>query len=265
VLKDRRGRVRRAGRPDARRDDEGVVDALRRGGATPQAAGRRSNPKGWRHLRRRSALLVVRDAPVASPSSSRLDRLASAASAAAWVFQHPARHIAAGSPAKEEELESSALAMTYDFTYFVLTKNTQGVTHEQSLFSPKPGGNCMNWVLGHILAQRTTILKLAGRDPVWSPEDAAVYARGSTPLEQCPTAALSFESLVRDLERTQELLKSGLAEISEEALAAPGLPNIPGGVQPVGVQLAVMNFHEAYHAGQTGLLRRLIGLPGAIQ
>jgi hypothetical protein len=90
VLKNRRGRVRSAGRPDARRDDEGVVDALRRGGATPQAAGRRSNPKGWRHLRRRSALLVVRDAPVASPSSSRLDRLASAASAAAWVFQHPA-------------------------------------------------------------------------------------------------------------------------------------------------------------------------------
>jgi hypothetical protein len=155
--------------------------------------------------------------------------------------------------------------MTYDFTFFVLSKNTEGITHEQSLFSPQPGGNCMNWVLGHILAQRTTILKLAGRDPIWNQEDAAVYARGSGPLAAQPAAARPFASLVRDLARTQEALKSGLAEISEEALARPGLPGVPGGIQPVGIQLAVFNFHESYHAGQTGILRRLLGLPGAIQ
>jgi hypothetical protein len=27
----------------------------------------------------------------------------------------------------------------------------------------------------------------------------------------------------------------------------------------------VFNFHESYHAGQVGLLRRLLGLPGVIQ
>jgi hypothetical protein len=90
--------------------------------------------------------------------------------------------------------------------------------------------------------------------------------RGSTPLSPGRVAeARPFESLLADLVRSQERLKAGLSRITPEELAAEGLPGVPGGVTTVGTQLAFFNFHESYHAGQMGILRRLIGLSGAMQ
>jgi uncharacterized damage-inducible protein DinB len=37
------------------------------------------------------------------------------------------------------------------------------------------------------------------------------------------------------------------------------------GIGTVREALAVLQFHEAYHAGQVGLLRRLLGKPGVIK
>lgn len=163
-------------------------------------------------------------------------------------------------------MNAATLARMYELTYFVLTQNSEGISDDMSLWAPQPGGNCINWVLGHILAQRIPILKLAGEEPIWSVEDAAPYRRGSTPLAPARAAeARSFDSLLRDLERSQQRLLAGLARIEPERLAAPGLPGLPGGESPVGTQLAFFHFHESYHAGQTGILRRLLGLKGAIQ
>jgi len=136
-------------------------------------------------------------------------------------------------------VNASEIEQLYEFTYFTIDENTRGITREQSLVAPSPGGNCLNWVLGHIVATRVPVLALAGAEPVWTAADAAIYRRGAAPL---------------DAER-----------ITPEALAAPGSPAVPGGLQPVGMQLGILNFHEAYHAGQLGILRRLLGLPGVIR
>ena len=34
----------------------------------------------------------------------------------------------------------------------VVNANTHGLTHEESLVEPRPGGNRLNWVLGHLLS-----------------------------------------------------------------------------------------------------------------
>jgi uncharacterized damage-inducible protein DinB len=47
--------------------------------------------------------------------------------------------------------------------------------------------------------------------------------------------------------------------MTEEHLAASA------GKETVGDQLAFLQFHEAYHIGQAGLLRRLAGKDGAIR
>jgi len=52
-------RVASARPPDPRSDDDGVSTVIRRGGATPETAAWRRNPKGWADLLRRAALLVV--------------------------------------------------------------------------------------------------------------------------------------------------------------------------------------------------------------
>ena len=62
-LKNTVGRVGSAEVSNARRDDEGVSRAIRRGGATRQAAPRRPNPSGRERLHRISSSLVVDVSP----------------------------------------------------------------------------------------------------------------------------------------------------------------------------------------------------------
>ena len=39
----------------------------------------------------------------------------------------------------------------YEFSYMAINRNLDDLTHEDSVFIPEPAGNCINWVLGHIV------------------------------------------------------------------------------------------------------------------
>ena len=143
-----------------------------------------------------------------------------------------------------------------------LKMNLEGLTHEESLFQPQPAGNCLNWIVGHILANRSGILGLLGKDPVWNEEEAKPYQRGSEPLTD-PALAKDLNELVAMLENSQESILTGIAEISAEGLQAPAPSGKEG--ETVETGLAALVFHEAYHVGETGILRRLLGHAGAIQ
>ena len=48
---------------------------------------------------------------------------------------------------------------------------------------PEPAGNCINWVLGHMVTGRGLVLMLAGAEPaVLTDDEAASYRRGSAAL-----------------------------------------------------------------------------------
>lgn len=55
----------------------------------------------------------------------------------------------------------------YGQTYDVIRRQTAGLTHEDSLLQPSHGGNCLNWVVGHITIARANILALLGEQPAW--------------------------------------------------------------------------------------------------
>ena len=158
-------------------------------------------------------------------------------------------------------MSTRALEQQIYFNLGALKMNLAGVTHEESLVQPQPGGNCLNWVVGHILANRKGILALLGRDPVWNDQDAEPYQRGSEPLTD-PAKAQNLDEMVALLEASQESILAGLSEISEECLQAASLDEKLG--DTVETMLAGLVFHEAYHVGETGILRRLLGLEGAI-
>ena len=50
-----------------------------------------------------------------------------------------------------------------------------------------------------------------------------------------------------------------LEKMTEEDFAAPAEHVLSGEPSTVGLQLAGLQFHEAYHVGQTGVLRRFLG------
>jgi uncharacterized damage-inducible protein DinB len=151
------------------------------------------------------------------------------------------------------------LRFLYDFNHAAITRNCDGLTHEDSLLSPPNGGNCANWVLGHILHNRSFVLDMVKEQPLWSEAEGAVYARESKPLD--PKDARPFASLLADLEETQARIRRGLEKLAPEEL---DLNHEEGAKRPRGAQLHFLHFHEAYHAGQLGLLRRLAGKAGAI-
>ncbi len=155
-------------------------------------------------------------------------------------------------------MNSQTLAMLFGSTHGTLMMNIAGLNHEDSLRAPHPGGNCLNWVLGHIVATRNQVMALVGEPPVWSAEEAAPYIRGSAPLT-AGSPARPFEEIIAALGRSQERILARLARMSEADLAAPAQK------ATVGSKLATLQFHEAYHAGQVGLLRRLVGKQGVIR
>jgi uncharacterized damage-inducible protein DinB len=153
----------------------------------------------------------------------------------------------------------------YEISYGAMQRNLAGVSHQEGLLSPNPSGNCMNWVLGHVVATRRLVLALAGMEFAGE-ELVARYVRGSQPLKpgEAPADLATLRGLLDD---SQGQLLAALAAISDERLSAP-IPEAwrrPPLTGNIGSALARLNAHENYHAGQIGLLRRLVGKEGAIR
>lgn len=153
------------------------------------------------------------------------------------------------------------LRFLFDFNLRALHLNCEGITHAESLVAPKPAGNNANWVLGHILANRTYVLTMIEEPPVWSEADGEPYERSREDAPFADAEARPWDAMRADLETTQERIRAGLARLTPERLAQKKKPEDR---RTLGEQLHFMAFHEGYHAGQLGMLRRIVGKPGAI-
>jgi uncharacterized damage-inducible protein DinB len=146
----------------------------------------------------------------------------------------------------------------------VVRLNLEGISHEESLIQPRPAGNCLNWVLGHLLTIYNELLPLLGQPQVLPSGALAPYARGSSPITR-PSEALPLQDLVSAWNEAAARVDAGLAELPAERLMEP-VPDSPTGDpdETTGSLLFTVLFHQAYHAGQLGILRRIAGKPGAI-
>lgn len=149
-------------------------------------------------------------------------------------------------------------------THSVLRRNTEGVNHLESLVEPRPAGNSMNWIVGHLVCVYNNVLPAIGEQSVLDPAKLHCYDRGSASLQE--SEAIDFESLLAALDQAVTRFDAGLAKLTPETLdeKAPFSPsNNPE--ETVRSVMGVVLFHQAYHAGQTGILRRIVGKPGAIR
>jgi hypothetical protein len=162
-------------------------------------------------------------------------------------------------------MDVTALKIQLGLTHQVLVKSLQDITHEESLLIPQAGGNCLNWVVGHVVGSRQKMLELLGREPLWSEQLLQRYRRGAPRMTAGENAA-DFRGLLRDFDACQGPLLAALEEATPARLAARVARSPFGrGEETVGSLLAGLVFHEAYHVGQTGLQRRLLGKEGWIR
>jgi len=154
-------------------------------------------------------------------------------------------------------MNTDALKALYEVNHYAIGVNARDLTHEESLKEPCAGANSANWVLGHIIQNRGAILKMVGEQPVWNEEEGEYYKRGSRPIGA--QTAKPYPDLLRALDLSQERLMAGLNRLEDARLGQVSDKD------SLGRKLAFLQFHEAYHAGQLGILRRVTGKPGAIK
>jgi len=147
---------------------------------------------------------------------------------------------------------SETLTFYYGLTYNVIHRQLNGLTQADSLLQPPFRGNCLNWVLGHIVFNRGSILTLLGEDIPWTTEESDRYMRNSEPVTN-EKDALPLERLLNGLEESQARILSGLQKVSAEKLA------IVSDDRTVAEQIAFLQWHETYHVGQLEPLRQLAG------
>lgn len=141
----------------------------------------------------------------------------------------------------------------------VIVLQTKGLTHEDSLLQLPFRGNCLNWVLGHIVQNRNDMLKLLEADPIWQPNEEAPYAPGSRPITNPQVPHLPLETIMQAFQQTQRHIIQRLHEIEPDELEhINGKP--AGGMG----RLEALLWHETYHVGQTEYLRQLAGTNDSI-
>lgn len=156
-------------------------------------------------------------------------------------------------------MNGAFLSRLYEISYGALFRNLEGVTHEESLLEPRPAGNGLNWVLGHIVANRNRLLPMIGAQMIWAPEHAFLYS-GRDEAQWSTTKAFHLDAIKTDLARSQQMLMHALDHIPQQALLTPTDTG-----QPLGEVVGFFHFHESYHGGQVAMLRRIMGREGVIK
>lgn len=145
--------------------------------------------------------------------------------------------------------------------YGMAALNLADMSHDDSLVPTAGGGNCANWVLGHLVNVHNTIMQLAGADPVW--ESELLERAGFDPITK-PEDAIPWEAMRTAFLDSRERCVAAVEALSAEALADEK-PAPFGGVTTRGGLLGFLVLHQVYHAGQLALCRRAAGLPGVIR
>lgn len=157
--------------------------------------------------------------------------------------------------------DAETLIQSFRTTQWIVERQTEGLSHDDSVRQLPFRGNCLNWVLGHIANGRNTALKLLGALPIWDEATVALYQTGSEPI-MGDGQELRLEQLLADLEQAAMRIKTALARISPQDLAA--LVEFRGSERSLGKTLDGLHWHETYHCGQLELLRQLAGKDDAI-
>ena len=152
--------------------------------------------------------------------------------------------------------DAETLVQIYQRTHYIIHRQTEGISNEDSVIQPPVCGNCMNWILGHILTERSIVLRLLGAEPVMTPAELEKYRRESDPVTAVESA-IPFDQLLAKFDLSQELIETALNTITPAELAAQAPVNET--TDQVGAIITYIHWHETYHTGQFELLRQLAG------
>ena len=147
------------------------------------------------------------------------------------------------------------LIQSYKINSWLINKQADGLTHDESVIQLPFRSNCFNWVLGHILVSRDQVLRLLSAEPVLSDEETALYESDSDPILTASRSA-PFEQLLAAANESQSRIEAALQSASADQLNAH---YSDGDGQTVADRIGGLHWHETYHLGQLEILRQAAG------
>ncbi len=133
----------------------------------------------------------------------------------------------------------------------VIVKNIDEISNEEALIFPAGGANPANWIFGHLIFIRNSMIEILGGKAVWNNDAYTFYERGAEPKAHTGKFP-EFDILKNFYSESRIILDRLLSEteyINEKDAE----------------DLAALMLHEIYHAGQLGYMRRLLGKEGAVK
>lgn len=153
------------------------------------------------------------------------------------------------------------LAQQFALVYGTAAANLSGMTQEQSIAQPAGGGNCANWILGHLVNIHNGLMQLIGEAPVW--DSPQLERAGFDPITG-PENAIDFDVLRERFLSSRDRCLAAVASLTDAQLEEH-VPDPFGDTCPRASLLNVLAYHQAYHTGQLGTARRVAGMEGAVR
>lgn len=154
-------------------------------------------------------------------------------------------------------MDVNQLENVYKRNLMVIKRQIEGLTHEDSLIQLPFRGNCLNFVLGHMVGSRQMVLEVLGVKPVMTERQMARYIREAIPITEDGDDVMTLEQIMDVMDESQALISEHVLALSQDDLEK----EVGEGDQKttLGRRIEFLSWHETYHTGQTEYLRQLAG------
>ena len=146
----------------------------------------------------------------------------------------------------------------------MMQKFAADITQAESLMTPNGiEGNCLNWIIGHLVNTRNTVIRFCGvPERQWltyktMEELRTLYGNGSSPIGPGSTSALHLSQLLEGLAATQTVIEEVMTQLPAEKMNAE--VEALGRKMPLDHLFLYLFGHEQYHIGQLEYVRPLSG------
>lgn len=151
-----------------------------------------------------------------------------------------------------------------DIAHLYMVNNTM-IDHCVGDFQPgdwlvrDAAGHDARWITGHVTVYRRRLVAMMGGPELTETWEAA-FMRGTTP-DAVPTE-LDGATIVHAFHEAHLMMVPRWDALSDADLAKPLGRTLLDGGDTIRAGLRFLLWHETYHLGQLGLLRRLVGKRG---
>jgi hypothetical protein len=143
----------------------------------------------------------------------------------------------------------------YAFHNWLVHHILEGIDHEESLLQLPFESNSANWILGHIVTNRSHVLEVLGVTHLWHDEIRELYHTGSHNIGP-GDRSIQLETLLKYLDSSTRMIRKALEAVSEEWLAE-NVTNYRG-EKTREAHLSSFHWHEGFHIGQLEMLRDFV-------